>query len=311
MYAAGHPPLPAFEAMTFSRDQKMHYSLSKDMPYLQKLAKDDPEKSWRLFHFRGAEVESQVARQTAVGAVMTLRGTAKLLADRAAGLDTSREALDLAHFDCYACHHDLQSPSWRQLRGFIGVPGRPQVRPGIALGAKLVAEHAAGALNADAASPLKNFPEAFRKITEAFDARPFGVPADVANAGTAVVAWCDGVLAELDKVRYNREQTAALLKLFVDAGQAPPAGKTNPWLDADAAQQLVWSVESLRGELEGPDGPIAQTLDTLKAKLPRDVRDTTSTDYLATKLGGRLKRQYDFTPGEFHAVFAKLAGLVK
>ena len=54
-----------------------------------------------------------------------------------------------------------------------------------------------------------------------------------------------------------------------------------------------------------------QTLDTLKAKLPRDVRDTTSTDFLATKLGGRLKRQYDFTPDEFHAVFAKLAGLVR
>jgi hypothetical protein len=26
--------------------------------------------------------------------------------------------LAMAHSDCYACHHDLQSPSWRQARGY-------------------------------------------------------------------------------------------------------------------------------------------------------------------------------------------------
>jgi hypothetical protein len=234
-----------------------------------------------------------------------------LLADKAAGIDASKEALDLAHFDCYACHHDLQSPSWRQQRGFVGVPGRPQVRPGVALLAKLVAEHAAEALGSNASSSLRSFPESFKAITDAFDARPFGVPADVAAAANKVVAWCDDVLKELDKVRYNREQTAKLMKTLIEAGQAPESGKANPWLDQDAAQQLVWSIDSLRGELEGPDGPIAQTLDTLKAKLPREVRDTSKMDFIATQLGGRLKRQYDFTPEEFHATFAKLAGMVK
>jgi hypothetical protein len=311
MYAAGHPPLPSIEVMAFSRDQKMHYLLAKDLPYLQKLAKDDPDKCWRLFHFRGADAESQVARQTAVGAIMSLRAAAKLLTDRAGGLDASKEALDLAHFDCYACHHDLQSPSWRQARGYVGVPGRPQIRPGVALMAKLVAEHAASALNADASSPLRTFPESFKVVTDAFDARPFGDPAKVSEAAKGLVAWCDEVLKQLDNVRYNREQTAKLLKHFVDAGQAQPEGKTNPWLDADAAQQLVWSVESLRTELEGPDGPIAQTLDSLKTKLPREVRDTSKTDFLATQLGGRLKRQYEFTPEELHAAFAKVAGIVK
>jgi hypothetical protein len=191
------------------------------------------------------------------------------------------------------------------------VPGRPQIRPGLALPAKVVAEHAANALNADASSPLRTFGDNFKYVTDTFDARPFGEPAKVAEAAKALVAWCDDALKQLDNVRYNREQTAKLLKAFVDAGQAPPEGKTNPWLDADAAQQLVWTLESLRGELEGPDGPIAQTLDTLKSKLPREVRDTSKMDFLATTLGGRLKREYEFTPDEFHAAFGKLAGMVK
>lgn len=311
MYAAGHPPLPSIEVMAFSRDEPMHYKLAKDLPELVRLAAADPDKTWKNFHFRGADVESQVTRQTAVGAVMSLRAAAKLLAERASALDPSKEALDLAHFDCYACHHDLQSPSWRQARGYVGVPGRPQIRPGVALFAKLVAEHAANALNADASSPLRTFPHAFKAVTDAFDARPFGEPAKVSDAAKALAAWCDAVLKQLENVRYNREQTTKLMKMLVDAGQAPPEGKTNPWLDADSAQQLVWSVESLRGELEGPDGPIAQTLDTLKSKLPREVRDTSKTDFLATQLGPRLKRQYEFTPEEFFAAFAKLAGMVR
>jgi hypothetical protein len=311
MFAAGHPPLPPIEVMSFSRDEPMHYKFAKDLPDLVKQAAADPEKSWKLFHFRGADAESQVARQTAVGAIMSLRAAAKLLAERAGAIDPSKEAIDLAHFDCYACHHDLQSPSWRQARGFVGVPGRPQIRPGVALFAKLVAEHAAAALNADASSPLCTFGDHFKAVTDTFDSRPFGDPAKVSEAAKALVAWCDDALKELDKVRYNREQTAKLLKLFIAAGQAPPAGKTNPWLDADAAQQLVWSIESLRGELEGPDGPIAQELGALLGKLPRQVRDTANLDFIANQLGGRLKRQYDFTPDEFHAVFAKLAGMVK
>lgn len=313
MYAAGHPPLLPFEAMSFSRDQKMHYKLSKDLPYLRDLAKQDQEKCWRLFHFRGEDVESQVARQVAVGAVMNLRATAKMLADKAAVIDPNKETLDLAHFDCYACHHDLQSPSWRQARGYIGVSGRPQIRPGVALFAKLVADHAATALNSDESSPLRKFGDSFKTVTDAFDTRPFGEPAKVSEAAKAVVAWTDEVLKELEKVRYNREQTAKLMKLFVDAGLAPPEGKTNPWLDSDAAQQLVWSVDSLRSELEGPDGPMAQTLDTLKSKLPREVRDTSKTEFLGTPqtLGARLKRQYEFMPEELNAAFGKLAGMVK
>src|SRR5262249_53251723 len=149
-------------------------------------------------HFRGAEAESQVTRQTAVGTIMSLRAAAKLLAERASALDPSKEALDLAHFDCYGCHHDLQSPSWRQRRGFVGVPGRPQIRPGVALLAKLVAEHAANALNADASNPLRAFPENFKAVTDTFDARPFGDPAKVSEAAKGLVAWCDEALKELD-----------------------------------------------------------------------------------------------------------------
>src|SRR5207302_3539734 len=96
----------------------------------------DADAAWKRFHYRPGE--SAAARQVAVGAVTGLRSSLKLVADAAKALDPDKDSLDLAHFDCYACHHDLKSESWRQRRGFAGIPGRPQLRPGYALLARAV-----------------------------------------------------------------------------------------------------------------------------------------------------------------------------
>ena len=40
------------------------------------------------------------------------------------GVD-NKKGPEMANYDCYACHHDLTSKSWRQERGYAGVPGRP------------------------------------------------------------------------------------------------------------------------------------------------------------------------------------------
>ena len=68
----------------------------------------------------------------------------KLLADDAA--DTPKDQLlDFAHFDCYACHHDLKVPSWRQKRGYRGAPGRPTMKPWSTETLRAVLDHARGA----------------------------------------------------------------------------------------------------------------------------------------------------------------------
>jgi hypothetical protein len=62
------------------------------------------------------------AKVWAVGQVVSAEAALNLLADRAA--DTSRPWPEFAEYSCFACHHDLSEPSWRQQRGYGGrTPG--------------------------------------------------------------------------------------------------------------------------------------------------------------------------------------------
>jgi hypothetical protein len=54
------------------------------------------------------------AQVWAVGQVASAQAALTLLADRAA--DERRPWPQFAELDCYACHHELRSPSWRQQR---------------------------------------------------------------------------------------------------------------------------------------------------------------------------------------------------
>ena len=92
---------------------------------------------------------------------------------------------------------------------------------------------------------------------------------------------------------------------------ADVAKGSDPWLDQDAAQQLVWAAETLRGEIEPADGPVAQELNRLKDRLPRRVRDPNDVRFIGEHLNDRFQRLYGFEPAEFREAFAKIAGLVK
>lgn len=311
MFAAGHPPLQSLEVMRFSKDQKQHYRAPGEVPFIRNYAAEkDAKKAWELYHYRSDE--SAQARQFAVGAIMALRANAELLARKAEGVDPAKDALDLAHFDCYGCHHDLQSDGWRKARGFIGVPGRPQIRPGSALLAKIVAEHAAAARNAGASSPLTKFGDTFKALTDAFDARPFGETARVKSAAEGIVAWCDAVLKELDDVRYTKAESAKLLKQVIAAGLKPPEGNTNPWVDADAAQQLLWAVSVLSTELDSAEktAQLQTILGTVKNLRP-EVRNTSNNELIAGTLSDRLKRQNSFEPNDLYSAFGKMADAMK
>jgi hypothetical protein len=60
------------------------------------------------------------ARAWAIGQASTAEAALRLLALRAR--DERRPWPEFAEQDCFACHHDLESPSWRQARGRRGVP---------------------------------------------------------------------------------------------------------------------------------------------------------------------------------------------
>src|SRR5262249_61762920 len=93
MSAAAPPPLPGFELATFTRAMPPH---------------------WRP---RDKGGEKEQTRALLVGAAVSLRESMRLLADQAGEAlkaeSPEQRALDLANFDCSACHHDLRSPTWR------------------------------------------------------------------------------------------------------------------------------------------------------------------------------------------------------
>jgi hypothetical protein len=122
MYAAGHPPLPAFEMETFSRAMGPHWKrVWEKSPKVQAAA-------------AAAGYRTEAASEThraLVGALVALRRSATLVQDFAReaaepGDGPTAAWPELALYDCQSCHHDLRIPSARQAAGYGAlVPGRP------------------------------------------------------------------------------------------------------------------------------------------------------------------------------------------
>ena len=122
MYAAGHPPLPAFDMESFGKAMGPHWKrVWEKSPTIQQQA---AEAGYRT----EAASESQ---RSLIGALVALRQSTKLVDDyaaAAAGDDRERLWPELALYDCQACHHELRVPSGRQETGYGGlVPGRPSL----------------------------------------------------------------------------------------------------------------------------------------------------------------------------------------
>lgn len=105
MMAAGHPELP-FEFVTDMVGVPSHWR--NERCYLE-------EDEGTAFH----------ARAWAVGQAVMLRESARRISRWA----ESSGGIELAHFECYACHHqvdfDGKETGPRQKRGYVGTPGMP------------------------------------------------------------------------------------------------------------------------------------------------------------------------------------------
>ena len=259
MFAAGHPPLPPFELVTYSRDQPAHYLPPRQNAYLKALAEKDADAAWARFHFRHPDKESPDGRNFAVGTLAAFEASMRLLADDAATVKDG-ELLDFAHFDCYACHHNLRADSPdtagrvvnERRRPRPGVaPGRPVMRPWAAETLRGVLAHGAetpegraarvgdlaGQMNAELAA-----------LAAAFSAQPFGVPAKVKEAADKLATSCAGARTAMHGIVYSPAETAKLYRNMaarVDALEAPES----PPLDHDTAQQVAWALFALEHEL--------------------------------------------------------------
>jgi hypothetical protein len=125
LIAAGHPRLD-FELADFLRRMPQHW---RERP--------------------GAGGTAYAAQVWAVGQVVSARAALDLLRDRAATAE--RPWPEFADYDCFACHHNLQSPSGRQRPGRDAPLGQPRrgrwyvAVPGLLSGDRALGDNGASA----------------------------------------------------------------------------------------------------------------------------------------------------------------------
>jgi hypothetical protein len=274
MYVAGHPPLPGVELATFSQQEPRHWFLRKE-----KKVKPTGQ----------TNVAFEQSEQALIGGVVALRSALHLLT---APQQPAAPRPDLAHFDCYACHHDLKRDSWYLERSKPRTPGRP---PLTAWPFALV--RAASHCTPDeglAQSLEKNLAQLELAVTR----QPFGDPQTLPGAAAMVQKDLARLLADLQKGQVNAATARAALNELYTFGTAELH-------DFDTARVVLWAVRTLRGELGEADPPALAELDALmKAQLhdPANRRPLVDAELTPT-----LAKVNGYDAREFRRLFTALA----
>jgi hypothetical protein len=234
MYAAGHPPLPSFEVSQWSEQMPRHWQLiSEKSPAVR-----------RLMGFDDQQAQTELSELVSQGSVATLNALVKMVGDQALRCRQNEGTLDLAVFDCYACHHDLKlpasdQPSWRQVRGYRGVPGRPPVRiwPWI-LASAAIANAAREGHHPDWATGAQND---FDGLLDAFATRPFGDPSKISDAAGKFAARL-GHIRRAMSASWNDQRARTFLADLCTAGLA------RRYTDFDEARSIGWALTTLHHE---------------------------------------------------------------
>jgi hypothetical protein len=297
MYAAGHPPLPSVELATFSDEMPRHWEYLKE--------KKQPVKE--LLNVDRAEAAFERTHLVLLGGIVSLRESMKLLAAEADAGTRNQESYqawpELAQFDCYACHHELKTPSWRQIGRYPGKPGRPQVRAWPAELVKLALRYLGEDENA--------LQSAMAKLTAAFDSQPFGNAREVTDNALDVAKWADKVLQKLEmklkKEKLHHPECLRLLRsLCSQATVAIP--------DYDSARQIAWAFkiiydECCRDRKPATDAQIQSVLTgldkELRLKLPSGQKQE-----IGKELAQSLQTINNYEPARFQQAMSALAKLL-
>jgi hypothetical protein len=267
MFAAGHPPLPPIEIATFSRNEPQHWRDARNVPLFQN---PTPE-TVKNYHLE--DMDFQRTKFALIGGIVAMRETMYLVKGRAdlkavspqlvwpelrIGLDEGalkdddawRRAagnrwpeLAMAHSDCYACHHDLQYPGYRQARGFgYQLAGRPAIR--VTPGRVLVrtwptAMLQAGISHTEKADKLAGLEANLKALAQACNLRPFGRPESVGKSADGLIGWCDDVIDDLRAVKYDSDSVLRLMHNLCELYENTENKTLTPILDYEMARQIA------------------------------------------------------------------------
>jgi hypothetical protein len=298
MYAAGHPPLPGFELAAFTRAMPNHWEPWADK--LKRLPKNEKLYA-HAYHFDADRARTEQTRMLAVGSVVALRASVKLmddLAKRQTVLDKkpgdggkSSAWPELAAFDCYACHHDLKSDGWRQKRGYTGAPGRPAMR---------VWPLALADVTLDGLKPAPASVELagkLRPLHAVLNRNPFGTAAEVAATASPLVTQLDELIRRVNDRPLTPADTRRLLTILVNRPK-------DELLDFDSARQLGWGLQTLLAEADpAVRVPLTDLETRLKLTLP--VGQQQIADGFLRDAFGAIR---DYDPERFQKMMAGIAG---
>jgi hypothetical protein len=198
------------------------------------------------------------ARAWAVGQAVSVRTALDLLAHRAA--DDKAPWPEFTEYDCFACHHDLTPPGWRQKKEHFG-PFRPGSLPWATWYTALprLLADAGPATEPDLGKALDKLQKEMRKV------RP-DRKAAAARAGQAseqARQW----LAKVEKLPYDKPDTVADLRRAVAQQGAAVAGTS--W---DGAAQVYLALVALSAP--DPNRDVREALNKVAADLafPGDAK---------------------------------------
>ncbi len=298
MYAAGHPPLPSFEAATFSREMPRHWELFCEKG--DRVSADFVKKEFNV-----DVTEPEETKMLLVGAVVSFAQYMRLLADDAKSSlakDAGDRGLDLAHYDCYACHHDLKSPNWRQKRdGAAGKPGRVPMRPWPTALLEIALRQLAD--QADAERRSAELAKGLKSLRGAFEVRPYGDPAQIHDYASQLADWGDQLARDmtLDKNTLTKAKAREILTALPKVYQVR-------LLDYDSARQVAWALKVMHEELRPSPGDkeVQETLASLKTTLKLDL-PAGRKRWIVDELKERMDVLYSFEPDPFKQALRKLA----
>jgi hypothetical protein len=301
MYAAGHPPLPGFEILSFSDAMPRHWETMSEKSSRLPKHRELYEKAYLT---KADAFDSEHLRLLNISSVVALRSTLQLIHDLARKeIDAKpKEAAwpELAAFDCYACHHDLKSDSWRQMRTLTGRPGRPQLRLWPTIMTETVIKQAKPGGGASAA----DYHRLAKDLSEVFDRTPFGEPQSVVEKAGALMKWSDQMIVALQRVdkAASRDMLASLLNR-----------PEKELLDFDSARQIAWSAHALFATVAPESAKRAEVkkhLDTLYHQLHLELpkgQKRIAEDFLPKV----LKAIGSYDPREFQKTMRTLAEAAK
>ncbi|MCH7988720.1 MAG: hypothetical protein IID46_06145, partial [Planctomycetes bacterium] len=225
MYAAGHPPLGAFEIESYLDGMPPHWTRFESKN--QKLRDDYAKHTGRKFDPDALHRTQSLL----LGAVVSFRESMTLTADLAD--DTLNAPLEKPHwpelsqFACFACHHDLKVNGWRQNRSQAVTPGRPVLHEWPSALLHVAVEQSRG--------KLEDFQKRHAAVTNEFSKRPFGKQSDINEPLREFISLLDTIAEDLAATKLD---SAAGLQILT---QLAEIGSTQT-LDYDAARQIAWAL---------------------------------------------------------------------